>query len=260
VKDLLPKAVVILVLVTGLTGCTQAFQDLQNQGPRGPGSNYEAYLTGQRYLVDELDHSPGAKWDESRPASADFRKQLERITNKNVEIRTNAELPAKGEEYAWSDSELRDLHDQHEDLQENDNRVVMHALFLEGKHQRERTAGLAYEAEAFALFMDKLEEVTCQNGAGITCPDRAERYEVVRAVSIHEAGHLLGLVNAPLPMVNDHEDADHEAHSTNEESVMFWKVESARAITDLFGGDTVPYKFDSNDMADANAQRSGGSS
>lgn len=257
-KGLLPKAIVILVLVAGLSGCTQAFQDIQNGGPAGdPGSNYETYLTGQRKLVVELDHSPGSNWDTSTSVDEDVRQQLQRITNKNVEVRTSADLPAKGSEYAWSASELRELHSQHRDVETNDRQVAMHALFLEGKYQQESTGGLAYQAEAFALFMDRIEELTCSNGA-IVC-DRAERYEVVRSISIHEAGHLFGLVNSPLPMVNPHEDPDHEAHSSNEDSVMFWKVESGKAISDLFSRDTIPYTFDSDDMADAREQRSGSS-
>lgn len=255
-KGLLPKAVVILVLAAGLTGCTQVLETLQ-PGSQGPGSNYEAYLTGDRRLVVELDHSPGAKWDTGRDAPEAFREELERITAKDVEIRTNQELPSRSGDDPWTTSELRELHERHQDLSSNDERVVMHALFLEGRHEDERTVGLAYDADAFALFMGRIQDVTCSNGA-LVC-DRAERYEVVRAVSIHEAGHLFGLVNAPLPMQTAHEDPDSAGHSSNSDSVMYWKVESARAITDLFGGDTVPYTFDSNDMADARAQRSGSS-
>jgi hypothetical protein len=256
VTGLPEKAVVVLLLTASLTGCTQVLDDFQNQTRGGPGSNYEAYLTGDRDLLVELDYASGAKWDTSRPAPQDFRKQMERITGKNVAIRTSQDLPSKGSDYAWSTSELRDLHEQHQDFESDDSRVVMHALFVDGDYQNQNTVGVAYQAQAFAMFMGKIEEVTCSNGA-VVC-NGAERYEVVRAVSIHEAGHLLGLVNAPLPMVTDHEDPDHEAHSINEDSVMFWKVENSNAITDLFSGG-VPYEFDGNDVQDAEAQRGGGS-
>lgn len=256
-KGLPAKAVVVLLLASSLTGCTQVLDDLQDNVARGgPGSNYEAYLSGERKLVVELDHSPGAKWDTSRPAPQDFRRQLERITAKDVEIRAQQDLPSRGQDYAWSTSELRELHEEHQDLTSDGSKVVMHALFLEGRHD-ERTVGLAFHAEAFALFMGKIDEVSCSNGA-LVC-DRAERYEVVRAVSIHEAGHLFGLVNAPLPMETPREDPDHPAHSQNSDSVMFWKVESGKAITDLFSRDTVPYTFDRNDVQDARAVRGGAS-
>lgn len=253
-KGLPAKTIVVLLVTASLAGCTQVLDDFRGGMQTGPGSNYETYLTGERKLVVELDHAPGAKWDTSEPAPQDFRRQLERITGKTVEVRTSQELPSRGSDYAWSTSELRQLHQDHQDLSADDSRVVMHALFVDGRHD-DQTVGLAYDADAFAMFMGKIDEVTCSNGA-LVC-DRAERYEVVRAVSIHEAGHLFGLVNAPLPMQTPHEDPDHEAHSDNEQSVMFWKVESSRAITDLFSRDTVPYKFDSNDLQDARALRGG---
>lgn len=257
-KGLLPRTVVILVLVAGLSGCTQAFENFQ-MGPQGPGSNYEAYLTGDRKLVVELDHSPGAKWDTSTNAKDDFRQQLERITDKTVEIRASADLPDRGQDYAWSMSELRDLHEQHQDLSSNENRVVMHALFVDGKSGANAdSVGVAYDADAFALFEGKIDSVSSANDC-VVCSG-VQRWKVMRAVSIHEAGHLLGLVSSPLPMVEDHnDDPENPAHSENRDSVMFAKVETGSGLTDLFGGGDVPWRFDSNDMADARAQRSGSS-
>lgn len=256
-KGFSAKVLVALLLVSGFTGCTEAFNEFALDRAAGPGSAYEDYLSGDRKLLVELDHSPGAKWDESYAAPGDFERQLERITAKDVEVRTSADLPQNGADYAWSTSELRQMHEQHQDFESNDQRVVMHALFVDGDYQNENTVGVAFAEQSFALFMGKIEEKTCGNGAGITCPDRAERWEVVRAVSVHEAGHLFGLVNVPLEMQTPREDPDHPGHSDKEGSVMFWKVESSKAITDLFSRDTIPYQFDQYDMEDAKAVRGG---
>lgn len=271
-KGSLPKLVLIVVLAVGMSGCTQAFENLQNPaGPRGPGSNYEAYLTGQRKLVVELDHSPGAKWDTSTNVDEDFRKQLQRITSKNVEIRYTAELPSRGQDYAWSASELRDLHDEYQDLSSDDSKVVMHALLVDGDFENRNTLGLSYAAEAFALFQGRISDVSCSNDAAL-CPSGETRmWKVNRAVGIHEAGHLFGLVGNPLPMVEDHkmredpnpdtpENEAGNSHSSNEGSVMYYAVDTRRGVANVFGDSAPPHTFDRNDMRDAQAQRSGGSS
>jgi hypothetical protein len=257
VTGLRAKILVVLMLTGGLTGCTQVLDQLQPKQQVGPGSAYEDYLTGDRKLVVELDHAPGAKWDTSESAPADFERQLERITAKEVEVRTSADLPGNGKDYSYSTSELRDLHEQHRDLTSDSSKVVLHALFVDGKYQNENTVGVAFATHAFAMFMGTIEDKTCSNGSGITCPDRAERWEVVRAVSVHEAGHLFGLVNVPLEMQTPREDDDHPGHSNNQGSVMFWKVESSKALSDLFSRDTIPYQFDQYDMQDAQALRGG---
>lgn len=257
----LGKTTLVVLLALSLSGCAQLVQSFQDQvsGQRGPGANYEAYLTGDRKLVVELDHSPGALWDRSTDADEDFRRQIERITAKDVEIRVNNELPDRSEDYAWSPSELRELHSQHQDLSSNQERVVMHALFVDGRSgANSDSVGVAYDADAFALFEGKIDDVSSANGCAIACGG-PQQWKVMRAVSIHEAGHLLGLVNSPLPMVTPHEDPDHKAHSDNSDSVMFWKVENSGGISDLFGGGDVPWQFDSDDIQDAKDQRSGSS-
>ncbi|MAQ17938.1 MAG: hypothetical protein CMN30_24460 [Sandaracinus sp.] len=48
----------------------------------------------------------------------------------------------------------------------------------------------------------------------------------------HEAGHVIGLVNTGIPMVEDHEDPDHPGHTTDEDGVMYWAYETA-SVSDL---------------------------
>lgn len=263
------RAAVILVLLVAASGCTQAFENIRDSVDGGAGSNYEAYLTGERKLVVELDHSPGAKWQESSRAAEHFVQQLRRITDKTVEVQASQDLPRKGQDYAWTSSELRDLHRNHQDLSSNDEQVVMHALFVDGDYERDNVLGVAFAAQSMAIFAGKIDEVTCSNNA-IACPSGEPRqWRLMRSVAIHEAGHLLGLVNSPLSMVNDHEmdeDPDPEtarnegdAHSSNEDSVMFWAVRNQRGLSSIFGDGDVPWEFDTNDVNDAKALRRGSS-
>lgn len=267
-KGSLEKAALVMVLALSLSGCTQLLDDLENNVQRGPGSNYENYLTGDRRLVVELDHSPGALWDSGTQVDEHVRRQLERITAKDVRIRTSEDLPDRGNNYAWSTSQLRQLHQDYQDLSSDDSKVVMHALFVDGEYQDPNTLGLAYGAQVFATFQGKIGDISCANDAALCTGGETRTWKVNRAITVHEAGHLFGLVASPLPMVQDHlmeqdpnpdtpEDEAGDSHSSNEDSVMYYAVETRRGVTNIFGGEAPPYQFDQYDRQDAENQRSG---
>ncbi len=248
---------VLLVASSGCATLTEAFREAGDQftpGDRGPGSKHAAYLAGDTdTILVEISHSPGALWDQNRNAEDHFIQQIERITQKNVEIVSKQELPRHGQDYRYSLQELRDFHAEYQEHEDSEDTVVMHALFLDGKYDRERVAGVAFGAEAWALFMGEIRDITCSNDA-LLC-DGVREWRVVRSVAIHEAGHLLGLVNCPLPMTHDREytqDGD-QCHSTNEDSVMYWAVVVRRGLTSLIGEQDVPWQFDQHDLNDARA-------
>lgn len=47
---------------------------------------------------------------------------------------------------------------------------------------------------------------------------------------VHEMGHALGFVNHGVPMVENYQDSEHGAHSTDEECVMYWLNEGAENL------------------------------
>jgi hypothetical protein len=74
------------------------------------------------------------------------------------------------------------------------------------------------------------------------------------AVTMHELGHLLGLVD--LVLSTGRGDPEHPGHSRNRASVMYWAVESDLVADLLQGGP--PRDFDSADLADLATIRNGG--
>lgn len=59
-----------------------------------------------------------------------------------------------------------------------------------------------------------------------------ERY-VEQAVLVHELGHAVGLVNNGLSLTSEHHDAEHGAHCSNEDCVMYWTVEGVSGAVDF---------------------------
>lgn len=270
-----------LVLLVASSGCTLLETIGPNVQARGPGAAYESYLTGEGEIVVELDHVPGAKWDPDTPAEQDFVDQVERITTKDVDVRTNAELPEKGEDYAYAASELSEMHEAYQDLEPEDGSEVMHVLFLDGRFERENTLGVAFDTRAFAVFKGEIRESTCGNDEPVcqapclddepVCQRNANavtrEWKMTRAVAIHEAGHLLGLVNSLLPMVQDHEmDEDpkpetpayeNRSHSSNDSSVMWWELDGSADPQEIVEGGDVPWRFGERDIEDARAIQGG---
>lgn len=125
--------------------------------------------------------------------------------------------------------------------------VVIHLLYLNGRiREAESALGLAYRASSIAILPDRIE-VASNPVVG------AEKIE--QAVVVHEAGHLIGLVNIGYSSPRPHEDPDHEGHSSNRGSVMYWAVESLDVANVLAGGP--PTQFDSDDRADLADRKSG---
>ena len=99
-----------------------------------------------------------------------------------------------------------------------------------------------------AIFKDSVDEAEGFLG-------RPSAEEVERAVTVHEAGHLLGLVNLVYTSPIDHEDPNHKGHSNNEDSVMYWAIES-NDVGNFITGD-IPDEFDDDDKSDLAGMKSG---
>ena len=65
---------------------------------------------------------------------------------------------------------------------------------------------------------------------------------------VHEVGHLLGLVNLVYQSPVDHEDPDHPGYLGNDDSVMYWAIESVDVGNFIFG--SWPNDFDNDDRND----------
>jgi hypothetical protein len=253
--------VALLLLAAVAAGCTNPL------GGGGPGAKWEDYATGGGVLLIEVDHSPGAA--PSQRVIDAVKRELGDLTGKTVDVTMTAELGSRGASAVYSLDELRQMHDDFQDEEDRRGVVAMHALFVDGCIQQCGSggpAGIAFTGDAFAIAMGAIRAFTCPDGS-ITCLGEAEESNAVRAVAIHEAGHLVGLVNLGLPMVQAHEmeedpapnQAGHqgEGHSRNENSVMWWQVELSIGLQNLISrGAQIPFEYDAQDLQDAAVARS----
>ena len=162
-----------------------------------------------------------------------------------VEVRRGA--PVNTSRSSWTVEDLLALERSARSDRSGGSRATMWIVFLGGTFEpNENALGVSFAASAAAIFRDRIDDAT---SALIIAS------EIERSVLVHEAGHLLALVNIGYQSRFAHEDAAHPNHSNNRDSVMYWAVEDISLRTLLSGGP--PDDFDTADRADLSDIRAG---
>jgi hypothetical protein len=123
--------------------------------------------------------------------------------------------------------------------------VVLRLLFLNGTFEgKGGVLGVAVAGDVAAVFSERIDAA-----AGVLVSPAI----VEDAVTLHEVGHLLALVD--LLVGSGRGDPEHPGHSRNRRSVMYWQVESSLVTQLLDGG--IPRDFDDDDRAELAQIRAG---
>src|SRR5688500_4801346 len=144
------------------------------------------------------------------------------------------------------DDDIRALSDAHGRTAQSGEQGVLRVLFLAGEYTPTDTVlGVAVRGDTAAVFPHQVRDASSP---------LISRASLERAVAAHELGHLLGLVDLVVDTGRD--DPEHEGHSRNRGSVMYWAIESSLVGQVLNG--PPPDDFDAADRNDLSALRNGG--
>ncbi len=147
----------------------------------------------------------------------------------------------------WTADDLRAVAEQHRSHRSDERTVAVYVLYVRGAFQQDNALGVAHSASEFAVFPERWRGALSQTLGSARA--------VERAVLVHEAGHLLGLVNLTYESRFDREDPDSPGHSRERDSVMHAAIEST-AIGQVFDGPP-PDDFNERDRADLRFLRTG---
>lgn len=247
-------AFVLLVVASALAAGCASQSGVGAQTPY-----YEAVLGGAPFtrLVIEIDHAPGR--EPGAEAIAHLEMTMRNITQKtDVEVKVDASLPSAAK--TWTADDLRALELETRTTAHAMPIAVLHVLYPAGEYEKPGVAGVTIAGPVIGptvVFLDTLREylVPVENPVvpSLALPEDAVRI-VERSTLLHEAGHAFGLVNNGIDPVCPHEDAEHPAHSQNEDSVMYFAVDSLEGVKKMLT-DTgqVPDTFDAHDLQDIQA-------
>lgn len=123
----------------------------------------------------------------------------------------------------WTQDELVTLAKSLAPALSSGSEITVSAIFLSGKYNNDSSVlGIQFSGYPFAFVF---KDVVIAVGGGSV----AQKY-VEQATLVHEIGHAVGLVNAGLPMYENHEDPAHPHHSTDADDVMYWQIGSRSDI------------------------------
>ncbi|MDE0803341.1 MAG: hypothetical protein OSA99_08460 [Acidimicrobiales bacterium] len=190
---------------------------------------------GSASVVIEVRSQSGA---EPTAATIDrIRGVLADVSGKRVST-TGGVVPGAGRQ--WTAADIRAEADRTGPSQSAESGVLTLLFLRGGLAGSDSTIGVAVRSDVAAVFSDRVDDA-----AGLlTSSARIET-----AVTTHEVGHLLGLVD--LVLATGREDPEHPGHSRNTGSVMYYAVEST-LVGDILGGGP-PVDFDRADLDDLRA-------
>jgi hypothetical protein len=204
--------------------------------PGGVGDLAAALLrpgNGDRVVV-EVRAQAGA---EPRAATVDrLLDRLRAVSGK--EVVADGVDPVAGGSQAWTAASIAAAADGAAAFAQGGSQTVLRLLFVHGTFEGDGSVlGVAVRGDLAAIFTDQVDRAASL----LTTPATVED-----AVTTHEVGHLLGLVD--LVIDTGRADPEHPGHSRNRGSVMYWAVESDLIGQVLGGG--IPTEFDEQDRAD----------
>lgn len=241
--------VALACLMAAFPGCLGgAFGSNDAAGPRD-------YVSSAKYgkWAIELDTVPG----KAAPAAslALLEQRLEEVVSKpgGVRIEPGGSLAPRGG--TWSQKDLLDTSARERDLHTGGDTATIHLLIVDGNYEDNNVLGVTFLQRArngnvvssgpVVLFADVIRRTACPPPLDLCIvPEQS----IWSAVLVHEFGHAMGLVNVGAPMQRDHEDDAHPGHSTNDNSVMYFEVETVNVVNAFQGGP--PTTFDADDKAD----------
>tara|TARA_Y100001980_G_C14556128_1_gene346541 strand:- start:7493 stop:8296 length:804 start_codon:yes stop_codon:yes gene_type:complete len=237
------KYSILMILIlssASLSGCFSS-EEILEERYGVPGGLVLACLDSSQYkkLVVEVDYEENQK-----PTQETLDLMIERLESACEKESVSYELYLTdfNHDGSWSDEEIR--FKGRETRQKNamdGDELRFHLMFPSGYHSNENVLGVAVDATTVMVFNDRIKESE-------NLIRRPSWQDIETSVTIHELGHLLGLVNLVYTSDVDHEDPDHPGHSSNEESVMYWAIESSDISNIIFG--TLPNDFDIDDKND----------
>jgi hypothetical protein len=242
----------ILFLFISITSCQDDDEDdnspSSSNGSASVGALAGEYLSDQQYSSLRIEILFEARARPTNQAITNLEDFLEDYLKKPQGISTVwTEIPAQ-EEATYTLSELREIESNYRTVFNNSNQISAYFFFANGNYSEDtensNTLGIAYSSSSMVIFEKTIQD----NSGGI---GEASATNVEEAVSKHEFGHILGLVNLGTPMVNNHQDETHGKHCTNADCLMYYATETGALFGNILGGG-VP-QLGSNCQADLSA-------
>jgi len=239
--------------------------------PSPPPSAFVArdHVAGDRFtqLVIEIDYVTGrapdeGALDELRAALASLVAEGYLAKPDGVSIVIDEVIPAAPEGTVYRFVDLRAIAEAYRNVPVPAGASSIYALYADGSYEADggggRVLGFAWGGSWMVMMSDNIA-AACEGSSVLQGPllgalrgRICARVEAM--VFLHELGHLFGLVDNGIPMVEDHADPDHPAHTRDPNCLMYWQIPRSSAVDGIaqrfLGGGEPPLGFCPPSLAD----------
>jgi hypothetical protein len=195
------------------------------------------YIRGSQYSRLEFEVDAVAGLQPAGGASEPVLAALARSIDKpdGIALRADGALEPHADSFVWKFDDLDALAQQTFEDRTGSGSIAIHMMFVDGHYEDDGAQGVvlgvAWDHRHVAMFKDNIaRSCSSRSTLGLLDPNACQRAEAV--VWLHEVGHVLGLVDNGLPMVENHRDPDpaHGRHDADEACVMYWAYDGEAAV------------------------------
>ncbi len=191
------------------------------------------FLSNKKYSKLKIEIQSVKGFEPSATAIANIRAfLLERLNkSKGIEI-VNSSINSPGKSNLTL-SDISDIEKKNRNVVTEKSTITAYILFVDGSYTESNASrsilGVAYENSSMVIFENTIKQFS----GGIGEPSESS---LESAVSLHELGHILGLVNNGSAMANDHQDNANGKHCNNSKCLMYFNAETSDIVGNLLGG------------------------
>ena len=244
------KSIFAITIFLSLSYCSSDSMnpggDVNNLNKGAVGSSANDLLSAANYTALQVEIQYASGFAPPQTSIDYLRDFLTNRLNKPGGITiTITEVDAPGQA-SYSLTELKSMEDEMRTQFTGGNTLAVYFFFVDGAYsENENVLGIAHRNTSMVLFQKRIDELSGEVG-------QVSTQRLTSTVLTHEFSHILGLVNLGSDMQTNHEDAANERHCNNRDCLMYYAVESAGNVDDLFGRNNPP-TLDSNCLEDLRA-------
>jgi hypothetical protein len=239
------SSILVLVLALALASTTAACGSGGDEVIEVQPSPQTLFGASAKQIKFEVDYAVGAapyttKVDRVGDSWLIFKANVNRLfeaTGKTIEIPTNLTEMQKLTDVSGTEfttDQILDIASKHRDHKSTASNATFYLLWLPGYYAdksmvRKDVLGVSLGSTGvIAMFKPVIESST--RATGLLGAGGAY---VEQSTLTHEFGHAIGLVNRGIALKSAHHDAEHGAHCTDPNCVMYYAIESPTAIIDI---------------------------
>lgn len=196
------------------------------------GDASKAYLSGAVPSLDiQIDYITGFK--PTNQTIVNLKNFLSARLNKPGGISVSLREIPSPQNSKYTIEQIRTLETQNRTVSSSLSTMSAYVIYLDNDYIESQgnqlVLGIAYSSTSFAIFEKTIKSLS--GGLGEPSETTLES-----AVTQHEFGHLLGLVNTGTPITSNHHDEANGAHCTNNDCLMHYSIQTGTSLGNLLGG------------------------